>query len=143
MLSRTADHALRALLFLARQPDGGPVTVDRIADALGAPRNYLGKTLHTLASRGLLEGLRGPTGGYRLARSAEGIHVADLLEGLDEAHSGRAMCLLGDRPCDSVEPCAAHATWVNVLDAAWTPFRTTTLADLLSGGASFRGRIES
>lgn len=132
MLSRTADHALRALLYLARQEGGGPVTVDRIADALGAPRNYLGKTLHTLASRGLLDGMRGPAGGYRLRAHPTDVFVADLLEGLDETRRGRATCLLGDKPCDELQPCAAHARWMSVLDAAWAPFRTTTLADLLA-----------
>jgi Rrf2 family iron-sulfur cluster assembly transcriptional regulator len=136
MLSRTADHALRALLFLARQEGFGPVTVDRIADNLGAPRNYLGKTLHSLAVRGLVEGVRGPAGGYRLGSPPDRILVSDLLEALDETRNGRGICLLGDRPCNDRDPCTAHDAWVAVLDAAWTPFRTTTLADLLSGSAS-------
>lgn len=136
MLSRTADHALRALLFLARQDDGAPVTVDRIAEALGAPRNYLGKTLNQLASRGrLVEGVRGPAGGYRLRTTPELITLADLLDDLDEAADTRGACLLGDRACDASEPCTAHAQWAAVLEAAWSPFRKTTLADLLIGSA--------
>lgn len=131
MLSRTADHALRALLFLARQEDDTPATVERIAEALGAPRNYLGKTLHTLAARGrLIEGVRGPAGGYRLRAPASDITIADLLDALDESTTARGTCLLGDRPCDAADPCDAHARWVAVLDAAWGPFRATTLADL-------------
>jgi Rrf2 family protein len=131
MLSRTADHALRALLFLARQEGNSPVTVDRIAEALGAPRNYLGKTLNVLASRGLLEGVRGPAGGYRLRTAPDRIAVADLLECLDEANPMRGACLLGDHPCDGADPCGAHARWAAVMEAAWQPFRATTLSDLL------------
>lgn len=136
MLSRTADHALRALLFLANRAHEGPVPVDRIADALGAPRNYLGKTLNALGASGLLEGVRGPAGGYRLALPADRILVSDLLEALDERRPGRAICLLGNRPCDADQHCEAHGAWAGVLDAAWQPFRTTTLADLLGGDSS-------
>jgi Rrf2 family iron-sulfur cluster assembly transcriptional regulator len=106
--------------------------VDRIADALGAPRNYLGKTLNLLANRGLVEGVRGPAGGYRLRRPADEITVANLLVCLDEATDSRGTCLLGDRPCVAQEPCAAHERWVATLEAAWNPFRTTTLADLIA-----------
>ena len=52
MLSQTSEHAIRALLYLAQQPAGEPVPADRIARALGAPGNYLGKTLQLLARRG-------------------------------------------------------------------------------------------
>lgn len=140
MLSRTADHALRALLFLARQEDGRPVNVDRISDALGAPRNYLGKTLHTLASRGMLEGVRGPAGGYRLSESPSTVTIDDLLGALDESPEGaRKRCLLGDRPCDGDPLCGAHRRWSETLDAARAPLRTTTLADLLADEPSTNG----
>ncbi len=130
MLNRTADHALRAVLYLARQHDGGPVSVDVIAEALGAPRNYLGKTLQILAARGLLEGRRGPSGGYRLRSAPAQVRVSDILDRLDEP-TPRTTCLMGDRPCDETRPCAAHARWVAVLAQARAPFHETTLADLL------------
>lgn len=117
---------------MARQEPTTTSTVDRIADALGAPRNYLGKTLNLLANRGLLVGVRGPAGGYRLRRPADEITVSSLLECLDETTDFRGTCLLGDRPCAAEEPCGAHDRWVETLDAAWNPFRTTTLADLLA-----------
>jgi Rrf2 family protein len=132
MLSRTADHALRALLFLARQEDGQPVPADRIAEALGAPRNYLGKTLNVLARRGLLDGVRGPAGGYRLRRTPGRVTVGHVLEALDEGTGSRAICLLGDAACDEREPCPAHDSWTAMLDAAQRPFQATTLADLLA-----------
>ena len=65
MLSQTSEHAIRAVLFLAQQ-HGEPVSADRVAGALGAPANYLGKTLNMLARRGLLASSRGPAGGFRL-----------------------------------------------------------------------------
>jgi DNA-binding IscR family transcriptional regulator len=51
VLSQTADHALRAMLVLARRHGAGPVRTEEIAEATGAPRNYLSKTLRALARR--------------------------------------------------------------------------------------------
>jgi Rrf2 family protein len=52
MLSRTAEYALRAVLFLADR--GEPTNVDLIAQRLDVPRNYLSKILHRLARDGVL-----------------------------------------------------------------------------------------
>jgi hypothetical protein len=60
MLSQTAEHAIRAVLFLAQRAPGEPVAPDAIADALGAPRNYLAKTLNALARQGIVSSMRGP-----------------------------------------------------------------------------------
>ena len=67
MVSRTSQHALRAVLYLARRWSEGPVPVDTIAAALGAPRNYLSKTLNALTKAGVLRSARGPMGGFTLA----------------------------------------------------------------------------
>lgn len=132
MLSHTADYALRATLFLARQTPGRTVTADVIADSLGAPANYLAKTLHQLARAGIVEGVRGPLGGFRLRRAAEQLTLAEVVQTFDEPFT-RSTCLLGGRPCDAVEPCVAHDQWVEVTRAIADPLRRTTIADLLSG----------
>lgn len=130
MISRTAEHALRAVLFLARHTETGPVPVEVIAEALGAPRNYLSKTLHQLAKRHLVASQRGPNGGFQLAVPADRLTVMDVVEAFDEPRSG-AICLLGGRPCSQEAPCAAHARWTAVTAATRAPLTGTTIADLL------------
>ncbi|HEU0302448.1 MAG TPA: Rrf2 family transcriptional regulator [Longimicrobium sp.] len=131
MLSQTAEHAIRAVLFLAQQPRGEPVPADRIARALGAPANYLGKTLQLLARRGLLASTRGPAGGFRLLRDGDEIALADVVNAVDDTPRAAGVCLLGNRPCQSVAPCAAHSRWSEVQHALWAPLRHTTIADLI------------
>jgi Rrf2 family protein len=131
MLSQTAEYALRATLYLARQPHGRPVTAEVIALALGAPANYLAKTLNAMARAGILTGLRGPTGGFRLVRDPAVLTVAEIAGTFDEPVA-RPMCLLGGRPCSSAHPCEAHVRWTAVTDAMREPLNTTTVADLLS-----------
>lgn len=129
-LSQTAEHALRAVLFLARQPEGARIPAETIADALGAPRNYLSKTLGMLAREGLITGVRGPTGGYRLERPATELTLAEVVGPFEEAVGAKA-CLEGGRRCDARTPCAAHARWTEVRRAARAPMEETTIADLL------------
>jgi Rrf2 family iron-sulfur cluster assembly transcriptional regulator len=130
MLSQTSEHAIRALLYLAQRPAGESVPADRIARALGAPANYLAKTLNALAKQGLVGSTRGPAGGFALRRDPAGITLADVVEAFGEARAP-ATCMLGDRPCSESTPCAAHLRWSAVQCAMRTPLRTTSIADLL------------
>ncbi|HEY0020237.1 MAG TPA: Rrf2 family transcriptional regulator [Longimicrobium sp.] len=131
MLSQTSEHAIRAMLYLARQAPGEAVPADRIARALGAPGNYLGKTLQLLARRGLLASTRGPAGGFRLLEAPDRIALADVVAAVDDAPRPSAVCLLGNRPCRAASPCAAHARWSTVQHDLWAPLHRTTIAGLL------------
>ena len=137
MLSRTSEHAIRAVLFLATRRGEGPVPVpvDVIAEALDAPRNYLSKTLYELAKAGLVDSVRGVRGGFTLAVVPERLTVARVAAIFDEPRAS-GMCLLGGRPCDDRTPCAAHDRWSAIVDAARAPLATTTIADLLARPAA-------
>jgi Rrf2 family protein len=130
-LSQTAEYAVRAVYYLA-QPGTGRVSADTIARALAAPANYMSKTLHQLARAGIVEGTRGPTGGFRLAVPPRELTVARVAE-IFGAPAPIAVCLLGGRPCDARNPCAAHDRWTAVTDAVKAPLENTTIADLLEG----------
>ena len=131
-LSKTADHALRAVLYLAQHEEDGPMPADRIAEALGAPANYLSKTLHQLARAGVVQGYRGPKGGFLLAVPSDELPLADVIEAFDD-HSKRDICLMGDRPCDESDPCGVHQTWTSIIRNARRPLEHNTVADLLAG----------
>lgn len=131
MLSQTAEYALRATLFLARAAPGRTVTADTIARALGAPANYLSKTLHALAKTGIVEGVRGPSGGFRLMVAPANLTVARVIEAFDEP-APHPVCMVGGRACDAAQPCQVHAHWLAVTEAMRQPLRATTLADLLA-----------
>jgi len=132
MLSQTSEHALRAVLYLARQPENTSVPADVIARALGAPPKYLAKTLNVLAKQGVLSSMRGPTGGFRLAVRADALTLARVVQPFDDSRNS-GMCLLGGRPCDAREPCAAHANWTAIAEQVWAPLETSTVAELLNG----------
>ena len=131
VLTKTGDYALRALLVLARRGVGRPLPADALAEATGAPANYMGKTLHALARAGLVRGTRGPTGGFALAVAPEAITIARIADVFAEPPAARR-CLLGTGPCSATNPCGAHHRWMRVVTAMREPLATTTIADLLA-----------
>lgn len=131
LLSQTAEHALRALLFLARR-NGEAATAGEIARATGSPANYLSKTLQVLARHGVVQGTRGPNGGFRLTRNPAEMTVADVSALFAEPARAR-MCLLGGVPCSNERACPAHSRWVEMQAAATKIVSTMTLAGLLDG----------
>lgn len=133
MLSHTSDYALRAVLVLAGNADR-PFRADEIADATGSPRNYMSKTLNSLVKAGVLTSARGPQGGFSLAIPAETLTLARVIDCFVEPRP-HTRCLLGNRPCDSSNPCAAHYLWAAINEKRRSPLATTTVADLVAGAA--------
>lgn len=132
MLSGTAEYALRAVLYLAERGDGAWVRVSDVAEALGAPRNYLSKILHDLAKAGVLESSRGKHGGFRLAVQPGRLSLLTVVSQFDQIAAGRN-CLLGRPQCSDGNACAAHWRWKSLSEQLATFFRETTVADLLAG----------
>lgn len=132
MLTQTAEHALRAMLYLARVGGGSYRPSKVIAEALQAPPRYLSKTLSDLVAAGLLEAVRGPGGGVRLTRSPARITVAEVLS-VFEAQSRVRACLAAPGRCGDQEPCESHVLWCRLEEQARIPFQQTTLEELACG----------
>lgn len=130
MLSTTADHALRAVLYLAGQPAGRVTSADDVAEAIGAPRNYLSKTLNVLTKAGVTASVPGRRGGFFLAVAPNRLTL-DRLVGLFDATKASPRCLLGNRRCSPDQPCAAHHRWTAIDRAREAALESTTIADLL------------
>jgi Rrf2 family protein len=91
-LSARVDYALRAMSELAAAD--APRTVDQLSAAQHIPNKYLESILGELRRDGLLRSQRGPEGGYRLARPADAISIADVIRALD----GELANVRGSRP---------------------------------------------
>ena len=130
MLSQTANHAVRAVVVLARHYGVRAVSADEIASILGAPRNYLSKTLNALTRRGILTSARGPGGGYSLAVAPSALSVADIADVFADCRLTAARCLLGDSLCDPDNPCSAHRRWTRLTNTAREPLLRTAIGEL-------------
>ena len=130
MISKTGLHAIHAICALARTQDGEWVGTRTLAEEIGAPKNYLGKLLQTLARQGLVESQKGLGGGFRLALNASSITLMDVVERIDQVERW-SQCFLGLPQCSSDNPCAVHDKWGEMRDGYLSLLRNTSIADLL------------
>ncbi|MFD4501949.1 RrF2 family transcriptional regulator [Streptomyces sp. NPDC058464] len=93
-ISARADYAVRAVLELAVRQGEGPVKAEEIAGAQEIPHKFLEGILGDLRRAGIVDSRRGGGGGYRLARDASAITVADLIRAVD----GPIVSVRGERP---------------------------------------------
>jgi Rrf2 family protein len=133
-VSAKADYAIRALVELtamtAVQP--GYVTVEQLAGRQSLPVKFLETIFTELRKDGVVVSRRGVDGGYRLARPASDISVADVIRAVD----GPLAAVRGLRPEDTEYGGAAQAlprVWVALRAAVRGVLEGVTLADLVSG----------
>ena len=129
-LSARVDYALRATAELAAAD--APRTVDQLSEAQKIPGKYLESILGELRRGGLLRSQRGPDGGYRLARPAAEISIADVIRALD----GELANVRGSRPEDLAYVGAASAlqeVWIALRASERAILEKVTLADVASG----------
>lgn len=129
-LSARVDYALRAVSELAAAE--APRTVDQLAAAQKIPGKYLESILGELRRGSLLRSQRGPDGGYRLARPAAEISIADVIRALD----GELANVRGSRPEDLEYTGAATSlqdVWIALRASERAILETVTLADVANG----------
>ena len=132
-VSAKTDYALRAALELAAAPDEKPVKGERIATAQAIPLRFLENILMQLRHAGLVESRRGADGGYRLARPAAEVTLADVIRAIDGPLAG----VSGARPetldfTGVAEP--MRDVWIAVRASLRGVLEGVTLADVVAGG---------
>ena len=132
-VSAKVDYALRAMLELAAAGDF--VKGEQLATAQGIPQKFLASILIDLRHAELVASRRGVEGGYALARSADGISVADVIRAVE----GPIATVRGARP-EEVEYVGAAAglqpLWLDLRSAMRDVLEQTTLADVVARAAS-------
>src|SRR6476660_8276990 len=89
-LTRASTYATHALVFMAQQKHQNPIASHKIAHERGIPERFLLKVLKPLVSARVLLSIKGPNGGYRLARPAADISMLEVLEAVDGPIRGHA-----------------------------------------------------
>jgi Rrf2 family protein len=130
-ISARGEYAIRALAELT-EAGGGPLTVGELAAAQEIPARFLQNILLLLRQRSLVQSQRGAEGGYRLARPAATITLADILRAID----GPLAAVRGERP-ESVHYAGSAQALADVWFALRTSMRNVvehvTLEDLVHG----------
>ncbi len=112
MLTQTGIYALRAMGFMAAQPNGKPVLSAVIAGQVNIPKNFVSKIMHRLVQGGLVHSIRGKQGGFVLALPPDQIRVRDVIDLFVKIDDFR-QCFLGLNPCDG--GCGLHNQWRTII----------------------------
>lgn len=113
-ISTRGRYALRAMVDVARHAGDGPVPRQDTADRQEISADYMAQLFGRLQAAGLVQGVKGPGGGYRLARDAASISVGDVVQAV-EGPVALVACTLPcpeEEPvCARVETCVTHLIW--------------------------------
>ncbi len=131
-ISAKADYAVRAAVELAADRSEKPVKAERVATAQGIPLNFLENILGELRHAGIVRSHRGAEGGFRLARPAEELTVADVIRAVE----GPLASVRGGHPEDVAYAGAAAAlprVWIAVRANLRQVVEHVTVADIAAG----------
>ena len=128
ILSKLADYGVIVATQLAARPDR-QVNAATLAEESRLPRATVAKLLKALAHGGLVTASRGAAGGYRLARPAESISIAEVVAAIDGA-IGVTQCTIHGPDCTRTDFCSTKPHWKRINDAVGTALQAMTLAEM-------------
>ena len=129
-LTTKGRFAVTAMIDLALHGGEGPVTLAGISDRQKFSLSYLEQLFGKLRRKNLVESVRGPGGGYCLARSMALISVADVVRAVDEALD--ATQCGGRENCRDEERCMTHELWTTLNFKMYEYLESVSLADLVA-----------
>jgi transcriptional regulator, BadM/Rrf2 family len=128
-LTTKGRYAVTAMLDLAFHSQIKPVTLTDIAARQTISLSYLEQLFARLRRAGMVKGVRGPGGGYKLCRKTSDINIADIIaavnEPLDSTKCG------GEANCQKDQACLTHDLWMGLSEQIRDYLKGISLADLL------------
>ncbi|MEE2524827.1 Rrf2 family transcriptional regulator [Hyphobacterium sp. HN65] len=132
-LSTKGRYAVMAMADLARRSANGPVTLADIASRQAISLSYLEQLFANLRKGGLVESIRGPGGGYTLARPAEEIRVFEIMSAVDESID-ITRCEGETKGCmEDGRRCITHDLWDELSRHIYLFLGSISLEDVIAG----------
>ena len=138
-LTTKGRFAVTAMLDLALRHQHSPVTLAGIGARQSISLSYLEQLFSKLRRHALVESVRGPGGGYRLARPTEQVSVADIILAVDEPLD--ATQCGGLENCQEDKRCITHNLWAGLNDKLYAYLNSVTLQDLVTEQLAKNGPV--
>jgi len=137
-LSTKGKYGVRALFEIAKHYGKGPLSIKEIAGRQQISLSYLEQILHRLGKAGIIESVRGPHGGYALARKPAGLTIGDVVRAL-EGPIALSHCLAPGKnsSCRQTDDCVARSVWAQVGEKIEMALDSISFEDLLR---QYRGK---
>ena len=128
-LTRQADYTMRLLIHLALQPDE-PATIQQIAKRYGISRNHLIKVANRAVQAGYVQGVRGRSGGLKLARKPKEIGLGEVLRTIEDWRMVECFDPAANR-CPIAGGCGLQVILQEALEAYFSVLDRYSLADMV------------
>lgn len=130
MLSYTCKAAVKAVVYLASKAETGEkISVKEIAENIDASGHTVGKILQTLVRRGVINSVKGPSGGFYITGKQQSHPIITIVDAID----GRQIfkeCGLGLSQCSEIHPCPIHDQYKEARELIENLFNNNTITDL-------------
>lgn len=132
LISTRGRYALRVLIDLAEHGQDGYIPMKEVAARQDISLKYLERIMPVLVKNGLIEGVHGKGGGYRLCKKPEECKIGDILR-LTEGDLAPVACLECDaKPCKRAYTCRTYPMWTEFYQMINEFFDSKTLADVIN-----------
>jgi len=132
-ITRQADYALRAVLYLARSDPQARIATAEIAREEHIPATFLAKIVSQLSAIGVLQAMRGARGGVRLAKPASEITLLEIVEAIDGPITLNE-CVTDADACSLTDTCPLRPVWCEAHALLVNKLRQTTFDQLTQAG---------
>jgi Rrf2 family protein len=133
-ITRQADYALRAMLYLAQLPQNLRAATSQIAEEQSIPPSFLAKIISQLSIAGLIHTSRGARGGVSLARQPEEITILEVVEAIDGPISLNECCS-DTESCPFGDKCPLRPLWCEAQSGLIERLKNTTFAQYVTAPA--------
>lgn len=129
-LTTKGRYAVTAMLDLAIHGEGSPVSLSDISERQGISLSYLEQLFSKLRQNALVDSVRGPGGGYSLARIPDSISVAEIIGAVNESIDATNCSGVGN--CQHGETCLTHYLWEDLSEQIRLFLSDISLAKLIA-----------
>ena len=131
IISTRGRYALRVMIDLAESGSDEYIAMKKIAERQGLSLKYLERILPVLTHNGIVDGIQGKKGGYRLTRKPDEYKIGEILR-LTEGDLAPVSCLeCGASPCEKRDECRTLPMWTKLQDMICEYLDSITLEDLM------------
>ncbi len=132
MISTRGRYALRVMIDLGERDGQGFVALREISERQDISEKYLESIVKRLVKNGLVVGIRGKNGGYKLAKKPSEYTVAEILTAAEEVLAPVACLSCGENTCERAKSCKTLPMWRKLQGVVTEFFDDITLQDLIS-----------
>lgn len=134
MFSKACEYGIKAIIFIAvRSQKGQRANLKEISEGTDSPMAFTSKILQVLVRSGILDSLKGPTGGFFVSKEKiDTVTLFDIVYAIDgdTVYNG---CGLGLKQCDANRPCPVHDKFVVIRSELKSMLMNTSIYELTTG----------